>query len=201
MPTGYTAPVQDGKITELRDYALSCARAFGACIHMRDDPSDIPAPREVPPRSTYHDEALQNAKIALANLEALTPQQIEARTDQDYTDRLSNWRQRRLERERHRENYERMLAEVEKWAPPSGDHVKFKEFMASQLRESIDFDCSNRHDEEPQPQTMAEWHNGAIDKAKWSVEYHTKELAAEIERHNGRNKWLADLYNSLPAQP
>ena len=42
MPTGYTADIQDGKITTLREYALSCARAFGALIMMRDDPHDAP---------------------------------------------------------------------------------------------------------------------------------------------------------------
>jgi hypothetical protein len=38
MPTGYTAGVADGTITEFREYALLCARAFGACIMLRDEP-------------------------------------------------------------------------------------------------------------------------------------------------------------------
>ena len=35
MPTGYTAAVCSGEITEIKDFALSCARAFGALITMR----------------------------------------------------------------------------------------------------------------------------------------------------------------------
>ena len=37
MPTGYTCGVQNGEITELKDYILQCARNFGACIHMRGE--------------------------------------------------------------------------------------------------------------------------------------------------------------------
>jgi hypothetical protein len=32
MPTGYTAKVNDGSITDLKSYALICARAFGASL-------------------------------------------------------------------------------------------------------------------------------------------------------------------------
>jgi len=44
MPTGYTCQVQDGMITEFKEFALLCARNFGACITLRDEPlsPDIP---------------------------------------------------------------------------------------------------------------------------------------------------------------
>ena len=42
MATGYTYPVVEGKITEFSEFALGCARAFGAFMHMRDDNSDAP---------------------------------------------------------------------------------------------------------------------------------------------------------------
>lgn len=40
MPTGYTADIKDG-IT-FRDFALRCARAFGATIMQRDEDISIP---------------------------------------------------------------------------------------------------------------------------------------------------------------
>jgi hypothetical protein len=42
MPTGYTCDVQNGKVTELKDYLLDCSRGFGALIHMRDERMDTP---------------------------------------------------------------------------------------------------------------------------------------------------------------
>ena len=49
MPTGYTAPVQDGKIVTLKDFAWCCARGMGALVTMREAPSDAEIPRAVLP--------------------------------------------------------------------------------------------------------------------------------------------------------
>lgn len=53
MPTGYTYPVCEGKITEFPDFALSCARAFGALISMREEPMDAPLPDEIAASTNY----------------------------------------------------------------------------------------------------------------------------------------------------
>lgn len=37
MPTGYTADIKDG--ISFETYAMNCARAFGACVSLRDKPS------------------------------------------------------------------------------------------------------------------------------------------------------------------
>ena len=51
MPTGYTAKIADGQTFE--EFILSCARAFGALVEMRDEPADAPIPEEFKP-SAYH---------------------------------------------------------------------------------------------------------------------------------------------------
>ena len=44
MPSGYTEGVASGKVTEFKEYALLCARAFGACISLRDEPLSLEIP-------------------------------------------------------------------------------------------------------------------------------------------------------------
>ncbi len=63
MPTGYTADIAKG-IT-FQQYAWSCARAFGALVMMRDEPSDAPIPEAFTP-SDYHVKALAEARAKLA---------------------------------------------------------------------------------------------------------------------------------------
>jgi len=49
MPTGYTAEIYEGeKEVTFEKFALTCARAFGACITIRDEPmsASISALRE-----------------------------------------------------------------------------------------------------------------------------------------------------------
>lgn len=54
MPTGYTHKIKDGMT--FKEYALRCARNFGALMDMRDDPMDAPIPIFTP--SGYHEEKL-----------------------------------------------------------------------------------------------------------------------------------------------
>ena len=66
MPTGYTAAVQDGSITTLRDYALQCARGFGAFLHMHDEPFDTPLTLPPPADTSYYDKRIAEAERILA---------------------------------------------------------------------------------------------------------------------------------------
>ncbi len=59
MPTGYTAAVQNGTVTRFADFAMNCARAFGALVELRDE-MDAPIPDTFKP-STHHSESLKKA--------------------------------------------------------------------------------------------------------------------------------------------
>lgn len=65
MPTGYTNRIQNGEITEFKDFALACARAFGALISMRDDALDAPMPAEILPDTKYHDDHIAAATLEI----------------------------------------------------------------------------------------------------------------------------------------
>ena len=43
MPIGYTSKLHDGD-QPFNEFIMSCARAFGALVTMRDDPNDAPIP-------------------------------------------------------------------------------------------------------------------------------------------------------------
>jgi len=196
MPTGYTAPVQSGEITEFKDFALQCARAFGALVMMRDEPMDAKIPDAFEP-SDYHTRRLAEAKAELERLRSLTPEQIEAEAEKAWQTELDYHNKRVAETALQRKRYEDMLAKVEAWVPPTPDHTGLKEFMASQLRESIEFDCRDR--EPPKRKTSEEWLHAALKSALWNVEYHEKGQREEIERTEGRNRWLRELRESLKA--
>lgn len=76
MPTGYTAGVEDGTVTTLREYALTCARGMGACIMQRDDPMNEPPKKQEP--TDYHVKWLAEAKEKLVQLAAMSNEEIKA---------------------------------------------------------------------------------------------------------------------------
>lgn len=196
MPTGYTADVQDGKITDLRPFAMRCARAFGALITMRDSPFDAPIPPKLEPSTSYYDELIAQAQESLTRLPAMTPEECDAAAVADYERAIASWNERAQTRTLHRRRYEDMIGKVNAWHPPEAV-MPLKDFMLEQLARSIDFDCDGKYDSKPRPITGAAWHQQQISDASRDLSYGLERRAEEIARVDGRNLWLDALRVSL----
>ncbi len=197
MPTGYTAAVADGEVTEFADFAMRCARAFGACITMRGERSDTPIPDEFKP-SEYHSNAIREAEIELRRLEGLSEEDKALAAAANFAERLKSWQAHEDGKTQRKLRYEAMLAKVKEWVPPTAEHIEMKSFMTSQLQDSIRFDCGTTScSTEPTPLSVADWFASALSKAHRDLAFHAKEQAEEIERARKRTKWVADLRASL----
>jgi len=199
MPTGYTSDVRSGKITEFPDFALQCARAFGALIVMRDEPHDKPIPKAFEPETSYYDEQISRSQATIADLGSLSDADCERRALAAHADAVEAVRARIHEREEDRDRYQAMVAKVEAWTPPTDDHEEMKNFMLQQLNESIRFDCTPYADldKEPALQSGREWREAMLAQAARDLSYGLEHRQQEIERTNKRNQWLTDLRNSL----
>lgn len=197
MPTGYTDAVQSGKITEFSDFAWRCARAFGALVMMRDSSMTAPIPERFEPDTSYFDKRIATATERLVELKAMEPAQAREAALQQHAQRYVEWNTRRQKLKAEQARYEAMLAKVEAWTPPTPDHEGLKIFMRDQLKESIRFDFY----EEPEPVSPGATAFIAEESrlAHRDLDYNTAERAKEIERTEGRNRWLAELRNSLAA--
>lgn len=196
MPTGYTAAVQDGKITKLADFALSCARAFGALITMRDEPFDAPIPDEIKP-SSHCAERAKEAQERIAKLDEMTPAAAQAALENEikaHTSRKKKWA---AEKAAQLARYNAMLVQVEAWHPPTAEHTELKDFMLNQLRDSIRGDCGGEYWEPKLPVTATEWVKAERAKAERDHSYYTAEDAKERERAAKRTAWVRDLKDSL----
>jgi len=193
MPTGYTAIVEERDV-HLREFALRCARAFGAAVHMRDEPLDAP-PRPPEPRQ-YLREQLDRAKADRARFESMTLAQAKVLRGAEIEERE---RQRRLAREHSallRSRYEALRGEVEAWRPPTAEHAGLKKLMLDQI-EACRIDYEDDY-EPPAPMPVKEW-------LAWHRRYAQEETAraeAALEKekdHLRRQRaWFDKLYASLP---
>lgn len=193
MPTGYTYPVAEGDITELSDFAMKCARAFGALVSMRDDPSDAQIPETLEPSTSYHDKALAVARALMAELPALSNEECDSRAKDEYEKEFTSYLERGSKRTKENQRIRDMIKKVEAW---STNAEGIKEFMMEQLNMSI----SEYRPEPPVRISGREWLQKKRESVAHDIGYHEKELAAEILRTEGRNRWLADLRSSLLAQ-
>lgn len=195
MPTGYTADIADG-IT-FKQFAMRCARAFGALILMRDDPMNAPIPDEFKP-SDWHGKELAKAKGRQIELLAITLEQAAVLAKKDYTEAEARRLQMIADNKALKAKYEAMLVQVRAWTPPSADHIELRSFMEQQITESIRFDCGGDWLNEPTKLLSAEaWLADRLKKAEDDIKYHVKELAAEQERAASRTRWVRQLRESL----
>lgn len=196
MPTGYTAAIADG-IT-FNQFVMGCARAMGACIMMRDDPSDAEIPEEFQP-DDYYSEAVERTRVEIADIQAMTTEEADLQAAADYSNNLTEKETAIKEADELRAKYERMLEQVKAWNPPTPDHIGFKDFMSKQITESIEWDCSKDYYRNQQPVRLSgeDWKATQLETLMSSLVSYEKNLAEEIERTNSRNAWIKALRNSL----
>jgi len=192
MPTGYTAIIEERADLTFRDFALRCARAMGACIMQRDDPTDdLP---KAPEPSDYYVKQKRAAEARLLELRGLRPEGVRALWQAD-CERIAKSNAESVAKAKETERrYKRMRKMVAAWEPPTKEHEGFRKFMLEQ----IDM-CSSDwkpYTVEP-PATPGDWLTNALKSAEWDLEYSTKHAAEEVERANERKAWIDALYASL----
>jgi hypothetical protein len=201
MPTGYTDGVTEE--TTFREFALKCARAFGALIMMRDDPMDTPIPDEFSP-SDYHLKAIEALLKEQDHITLCPTAEVAAILEKHNAEARERREASVAESDKTRAAYRRMIGLVEQWTPPTPDHVRMKEFMLEQLTESEKWDC---HDGEWYSDcyrifegTPDDWRKTRLANIERDLEYHRKHHQEELERARVRTAWVKALRESLEAE-
>jgi len=198
MPTGYTSPIAEG--ISFKEYAMGCARAFGALIEMRDEPQNAKIP-EAFEASKYHKDAIEREGAELKELLAMDHAEAALKALAAHQKHIAYHTEALAKDEALAGKYEAMLAQVEAYKSPSPEHDNFKKFMANQITESMKFDCGSSYHREAiesaELMSGAEWILEEKKRLEDSMEYHKKHHQEEIDRTTGRNEWVRKLRESL----
>lgn len=200
MPTGYTAPIYEGEDIGFEQFVLSCARAMGGAVMLREaDGSVLPTEENVVDTSTYHAEHLLAAEGRLDELANMTAAEASDAAEEEFEQQQKAFRLAQGDSYGLRRRYEHMREQVGAWEPPSEEHVGLKDFMLQQLSESIKFDC---HEPTP-PEALSSvgWLKKEIEKAERDVRYHREAAAKQAERNASRVWWISELRGSLEQVP
>ena len=191
MPTGYTTDIYNGKKVAFKDFALNCARAFGACVMQRDDPADEKP--KIQPEESYHTKALKR----LGKFKKPSKKQFETFIKRSIADNKEIINKKKaLEKA-----YSEMIEKAAKWTPPTTEHEELKDFMLKQLVESKQWDCGvDSYESELVSLSAMTYEDYAAKKLaehNRSIEYHKEYEAKDLFNIKQRNKWIKDLYDSL----
>jgi len=199
MPTGYTHKLMESG-ESFESFVMRCARAFGACVEMRDDPMDAPIPEKFEP-SDYNSKALIQAEAELKNLLSLDKAGREKFGAEKKAAAIAG-AEGALQKDRDENSrLEKMESVVRDWVPPTDDHQGLKTFMLEQIQISKNGDYALDHVCEAKSKSTLAYFQEALASAQWSVDYHRKEMAKEIERASNRTIWIKRLRESVKATP
>lgn len=198
MPTAYTAYIEDGEITNAKDFIILCTRAFGVAMDIRDEPLSVPTPIEFKPDIKYHKEQLEKE---LAEMERLLNI-----SDEDFHKEMVELRENAIKKatERLKSNqeldakYEAILKDIKSWNPPE-EYNELKAFAINQIEISRpDLEWQKKHIEKSMvedPDDVVK--KELLDSCKWSIDYHQEAIKDEINRAEEKTKFMKDLIESL----
>lgn len=183
----------------LMEFALRCARSFGALIEMREEPLDAPIPEKFEP-STHNKNQLIKDKAKYAKFMVLTDEEKYAELERSYNKMVAEYAEiEKKENEKRRilrQRYEAMLDKVCAWNPPTPEHVGLRDFMVRQLVDSIDNDCEEYKPIIPEKEEWCDVQSH-IDFLKKNIDISQEHYDKEIISYGKRNQWLSDLRESL----
>lgn len=191
MPTGYTSGIENGMT--FKEYATNCAKAFDANVLMRDLPMSAPI-------KTYETDPYYVNKLlkTIKEKEEFLKLSEEQKRDlwikeyKEYVTERTSWNNKN---QLLREKYEAMLEKVNSFEPPTEDHVNYKEFMKSQIVESIKFDCYVHEIKEQE--SFEDWLDIKLNGFEKDIAYYTEKNEKEISNNTGRNTWNEKLFEAL----
>lgn len=180
------------------EFVMTCARAMGACILMRDEPLDAPIPESFP-EDDYHSNALKEWEAKLIALSSIGEGLMGISYGAELKSaEIQSLKESLVKYQAQDARLKGMLEQVQNWNPPTKDHEGLKKFMTEQLTISMgDSDFYIRRIEELEAKDPIEFYREAVKSAKWNVDYHAEQIEKNRERTQGRNNWIRALRNSL----
>lgn len=204
MPTGYTAGIIDGKITTFEQFATQCSRAFGATIHMRDNPLDSPYEPRTP--SQYYVNSLQSQREKLEETKTMTDEAIV----QDFENLLKDsleYHERELEKTKvNLGRLNSIMESAKSWVPPTEDHEGVRDYMIDQLEITIKADGDPSYHVNKIVQAKKELEEGIdpkvyreekIKEIEDRISYYEVEVRKELERCKQSNDWMDKFLESI----
>ena len=204
MPTGYTAGILDGNVNTFEEFATVCTRAFGATIHMRDNPMDSPYEPRTP--SDYHTNSIQSKRERLEEIESMSDEKIVEDFNTQLGEDLKYHQTKMEEDKRNLEKLNSMLESAKSWVPPTEDHQPFRNFMIEQVESTIKVDgdpsyhvnkmvgIKKQMEEGINPK---EYREETIQEIKSQISYHETEYQKELVRCKDSNDWMDKFFESI----
>ena len=187
MPTGYTAELDDTNIDTATWIKSNLVRAFGMCVMMRDDGSldeDAIKKKLEADSSTYHEDRLKESIEELEKYTSMSDSGWQT-LYKKYCDKTNR---------ENKESIKKARVKMLRHAKARSDLLKVKKSTSDDITKNVvNFGIEQldvcKSECEPYISTINKFpafRSSRITSAERSIQYHTDEMAKEIDRDDGR---------------
>ena len=198
MSAGYTVGIDSGKIKTGKEFLMLCARAFGACVEIRDEPLLVLIPERFESTDCYT-ELIAISRNKIAELQSLSKNEIRERMDKSRRNIEQSYLERIEAARKTKEKYANILEEVERWNPPTPKHEELKRFAINQIRITYD-DINVKMPDSISKEfdvSEEEWREAMVSSIEDDIHRYKEYRQRDIDATKTRNEWLAKLRESL----
>jgi len=189
----FTQSIKYGAEMSAAEFIVGWAKLRGGLAHMREEPLD--APIRMLAMSPYRESALKRAKENLEKYKNMTLEEAEAAIEEGYQKSIEHQKVMDEQRALQKQKFVALMEEVNKWEPPTLQHLTIKEDALSDLKSAIkDCECTPY---EPEKMGAQEYIDMWVENYEKEVAYHEKTLADEKQAVEEKNKWIKDLLASV----
>ena len=190
MPTGYTQQIINGTVKTPKEFLHLCLRNFGVCISMRDMPFDAQQvdyteyiKKYYQDSIGYHTKVLENAKAEYERVLNLSDDDFYEMYVEKLYDNKDYCQKRLNEIMNHRAQYQSFYDAIKNW-DCSEEFSNIKKFALDQIdisKEDEDYYADELSKEMLTKEEFisnykSKYEENLLEKAKWDIDYHQKEL-------------------------
>jgi hypothetical protein len=192
MPTCYTSEIEKGQ--SFKEFALRCARNFGALMHMREDPLDANIYPPVVPDYYTNTDFIEKCCADIDKAMNASDEEIIATIEKLRADHEADQEKSRV----LRDQYRAMAAQVREWDAPV-QYWNVKDFMLEQLKISEPVDCCFYPFEVQTDPKL--FRCDLIEKATKKMRYYFEEREKHRIRCEESSRWIAGFLESIEDAP
>jgi len=214
MASGLTAGIEDGMSFE--EFAKNCMLQFGACYYLRDTPNKEINLDDIKVDSYYFDDlnkTLDEIEDIEAAIDIFNNNVIEYYTielSKEIKDSIKYYEKCISDKKSLKINYENMLKEIEKFNNIE-ETKNFKEFMITQITDSIRWDCTPGYEEkelenlkikltklETEPKEfISKYLNNTLTRVKQNLDNTVKDINRSIKQIYENKSWIREVFTEI----
>ena len=189
MSTGYTQQIIDGKVKTPKEFLHLCLRNFGICISMKDESLNLHRDyteyikKFYQDSIGYHNKALENAKKEYERVINLSDDDFYEMYVKNFSDNREYYQKRTDEVKKQNSKFQSFYDAIKNW-DCSEEFSNIKSFALDQIdisKEDEDYYADELSKkmltkEEFISNDKSKYKEDLLEKAKWDIDYHQKQL-------------------------